>query len=570
MAEAGQVSTDASSRPSRVPASVALVLSLVAYAALQLGSLGHPLFWQDEGETAMFGRRVLDYGYPKVHGREGVVYGMGVPLEAAVDPENDAYLGSLWGQYYFAALAVAWSDGARDDHARTGRVRLPFALAGLAGLAGLVLAVRRELAARSGTALPAMTGFFLLACLATSLQLHLREARYAGPVLLLVGLAFWLDRKQARADTRASAGPGWALTLALVLVLLLNFFYPAAVALMIWLAIEAGLATRRAGQDGPAMHRLLLRVVPVAIAAVVAIPLFLHFDVFTLSRLYSERWQFGADVYFANLGHLVRFLWRYELLGVTALAEILLVITRTSADRRLDPARRVATSLWRLIIVYGLVGARNPIFFERYFVVLGPLLMLVFVLDVEVLWARFERRDGRRPARAARRTVVAVLVTGLVLTLLVRRHELAGRVQEIVVPVAGPIDVVVADLRARHRDPAGLVIATNYEAEPLMFYLGSEVVGRFHSGRPEAIAAERAVRPDVVIPRTGHTRRLDEVRRYLLTGGFERRALAIGDTPYNTIPELYAGRVLDETHWSTTRLPGPTLPAVSVYERASE
>ncbi len=570
MVEAGQASTDASTSKSRVSATFALAMSILVYATLQLGSLGHPLFWQDEGETAMFGRRILESGYPKVHGREGVVYGMGVPLEMAVDPETDAYLGSLWGQYYLAAAGVAWSDGATDDHTRTGRVRLPFVLFGMAGLFCLVLAMRSELAARSGTALPAITFFVLLSCLAVSLQLHLREARHAGPTVGLVGLAILLDRQQVRATARASTRIVAACGLTPVLWLLFNVFYPAAVSLMAWIAIEAALAARSEWRtDASAPNRFVDRIAPIIVAGIAAVPVVVYFDVFWLSRVYSERWSFGPDVYLGNLGHLLQFLWRHELLAAVLLVETLIVITRRSAAGRVGPTRRAAVSLWRLIVVYAAIGARNPIFFERYFVVLGPLLALVLVLDVEVLRARFAPAAGRS-AGSARWLLVVTLALVLGATGIERRHELVGRVREVVVPVEGPIDRIVADLRSRYADPSQLVVATNYEAEPLMFYLGSEVVGRFHSGDPEMIAAERTVLPDVVIPRTGHARRLGEVRRYLLKGGFVRRALSIGDTPYNSIPELYAGRVLDQTHWFATRLPGPDLPPVSIYERIDE
>ena len=39
-----------------------------ALALLLFAGLAHPLFWADEAETAMFGRRIIEFGYPKVHG----------------------------------------------------------------------------------------------------------------------------------------------------------------------------------------------------------------------------------------------------------------------------------------------------------------------------------------------------------------------------------------------------------------------------------------------------------------------------------------------------------------------
>src|SRR5262245_54433955 len=38
-----------------------LLLAIAALFAMLLGNLGHPLFWSDEADTAMFGMRVREY-----------------------------------------------------------------------------------------------------------------------------------------------------------------------------------------------------------------------------------------------------------------------------------------------------------------------------------------------------------------------------------------------------------------------------------------------------------------------------------------------------------------------------
>src|SRR5436190_354936 len=104
------------------------------FAALIFARLGQPLLWEDEAETAMHGRNVLEYGVPKMHVGRNIVYGAPLPLALGRNEALDAYVGSPWGQYFFAAPAVAWSEGARDLAARTWRMRLPFALAGRLGV----------------------------------------------------------------------------------------------------------------------------------------------------------------------------------------------------------------------------------------------------------------------------------------------------------------------------------------------------------------------------------------------------------------------------------------------------
>ncbi|MDG2333111.1 MAG: hypothetical protein P8Q97_02685 [Myxococcota bacterium] len=539
-------------------------LVLLIFVLLQLGSLGHPLFWQDEGETAMFGQRILEYGYPKVHADGNVVYGIGVPLALAVDEDRDAYRGSFWGQYYLAALGVWLAGDLEDLYAHTRWVRLPFALVGLLGLALLFLSVRPLLASRRGSAAVAAAIFAGLLCLSTSLILHLREVRYYAPALALLAALVWLEMR--RPPGREMGGPGRSLAAGLGLVVLFNFFHPAAFAAAGWLSLEWLIWARRSGGGiGRRMRRAWALGLALFAFAGVALGLAQVFEVAGYSRVLAERWSLGPGLYAENLLALVHYLLRYEFLAPLAAAEVALFLGRRARQEGDVGLLRARASLLRLALIYGLVGAANPIFFERYFVPVGPLLALVLVLDLELLWRGLvlTSRPDRRPGRTF------AVVCGLVLILLVtlRAGELRGRVMEIARPVRGPVDVAIEFIRANHPAPESLLIATNYEAEPFMYYLGSRVVGRFHGGTLARDAAEAAERPDLVIPRSAQPKTLRAVRRYLLGGSFERHELPVADVAYNNIPELSRGRVLSTTHRFETPEPGRDGPPLIIYER---
>ena len=549
--------------PRRRLAFVFFVAVTVLYGVLQLGALGHPLLWQDEGETAMFGRRILDYGFPKVHGPEGVVYGMSIPLAVGTDPERDAYRGSLWGQYYVAAIGVAWSEASDDLNEKTARVRFPFVLAGLVGLASLLWAFRKELRARSGTALPSAAVFMLLLCFSTSLQLHLREARYYGLVVGGVGIAVALQRSLL--DRPGGFGM-WVRSAALAtcLIGLLNIFYPAALALMGWLLLETVLiAWDSSASVSGRRQRIGAFAAPVMLAALAGVLLAVAFDVAGVAQALSTRWPLGPGLYLENLGHLLVFLLRWEFLGLVIVLELWLAwLGRSRLESNSD--RRPGFALLRLAAWMAFLGAFNPVFFERYFVAIGPLLAMVFVLEGEVLLGDWAGRD--RPTRGQTRIAVWFIALIALLSLGLRSAEFMGRMREVLSPVSGPVDYAVATIQAEEMEPNRLLIATNYEAEPLMFYLGSRVVGRFEP-RPDDGVTENAETPDWVIPRRGQPKRLEAVRGYLLRGSYEPRRLPIADMPYNALPELYSGRVLQQTHWFETPLPGEGRPPLIVYRQ---
>jgi hypothetical protein len=541
---------------------LALAASLVLLAWLTLGQLGHPLIWQDEGETVMFGQRILEYGYPKVHDGRNAIYGMGVAMAHGVEEESDAYIGSLWGQYYFAALGVALAEGIDDLNARTARLRLPFALAGCLGLLLVWLSVAPALARAGSGRLPAAVGYVLMLCTSTSLILHLREARYYALVVLLLGALVWAQRRLAECDGLPIP---WIAGTTVLLVLLFNAFYPAAVSVAVWLVLEAAL--RGARGDGTAIARLRSCAalwLPALLTALLALPFVVWFEMAQLSRLFSERYAFGLATYAANLGAALEFLLRYEWLAPVVAAEVAVFTLhrRSAMPEGQDVLRSTALSLMRLCVVWVGLGARNPIFFERYFVPLSPLLAAILVLDAALL----ARAGGLVPRRA--------LVVGLVILLLgmvgMKRVELAGHLAQLREPYRGPLDFVIPHLRDAYDDPSALTIATNYEAEPYVYYLGSRVVGRFYAETAEATAAERAARVDVVVPRRGQPRKLDLLWSYLDQGTFERREFPVVDLPYNNIPELDRGRVLTTTHLFRTRPPAEGESPFYIHERVRE
>ena len=542
-----------------------LLLTLFLYLFSQLAGLGHPLFWQDEGETAMFGQRVLEYGYPKVHAGGNRVFGIGVPLAYALDAESDAYTGSLWGQYYLAAVGVRLAQGVEDLQARTAWVRLPFALSGILGLGLFFLAIRPSFAGRAAKA-DAGIAFFLLAALSTSLILHLREGRYYAPALALLALIVWLHLRGLRIGAAYRLRD--AMPLGFALFVLFNFFYPAAVAVAGWLILEALLASRRGALGGPKGWREFL---PLAFAlvlfAVTALGLASFFGMLTLSRILSERWAFGLQGYGANLFELGHFLLRHEFLAPwLALEGLLFTLRRTGASAvESCEALDIRAALLRLFCVYAGVGAGNPIFFERYFIPLGPLLILMSLLDCEALRRMGFGFSSLSTAETGPRIASAVVLLVSALLIGIRAPEWMGHLKEIREPVRGPVDAAIEYIRAEFPHPEELTIATNYEAEAYMYYLGSRVVGRFHGGTPDLDAAEAALRPDLVIPRMSQPRRLAELRGYLHRDRFRRHELNAADVAYNNIPELFPGRLLSQTHRFETAGVGEAGPPLAIY-----
>jgi hypothetical protein len=517
-------------------AALALAAATALFLVLLLARIGHPLFWHDEAETAAFSERVLRFGYPKIHDGKNTLYSLWPPWRAAgigIDEASDAYTGSPWLQYYVGALGVAWGAGEPDLYERSARVRLPFAWLGCVGLGWLFWTLRSAFGPGRARTLAFAALYVVLLAGSVTLLLHLREARHYA--LTVLGTAAfcsaWLRRHAFGAGSFA-AYVAWG---AGALLWLFHSFHPAAVALGasagLWLA---GRASRRPGDARARLAWLARESAPLALAALAILPQLGFFDFFAQTQGWVE--HFGDPArYPRNAAFVLTTLLRHEWLAPALVLQ--LAVWRVvrgggaPAGEAQGAARRTAAGFLSLAIgVYALAVCGIPFLFERYFVVLGPLIALVLLLDLATLL------DAAPPARCVAR---AGLVAGSLAALVVlglRAPELAGRVAEIRTPYRGPLDFVIPYLAQRYPDPSALVIATNYEEPAFMFYLGSRVtVGFYGANLPD----DAAVAPDVIVPRPWPDH-IELLKQLAASRHYGVKRFPVGNLRWNNTPSLSA------------------------------
>ena len=66
-----------------------------------------------------------------------------IPLWLGYKPSHDAYITMTWGSYYYAAIGVCLARLTADIYLKTALIRLPFVIAGLAGLMIFAFTMRR-------------------------------------------------------------------------------------------------------------------------------------------------------------------------------------------------------------------------------------------------------------------------------------------------------------------------------------------------------------------------------------------------------------------------------------------
>lgn len=200
-----------------------LLVLLVALPPI-LGDLGGPMLWEDEGDTAIFARRIVETGLPTAwDGRTFLDSDYGFRVAPHLFGRDFVMVGTPWLPFYATAASFALL-GESEVAAR-----LPFALASLATIALLYAFVLRTTGCRRAAFAAALA---LVA--STQFVLYARECRSYGFNMLFTMLLLhgFVRLRPSGADGGAAGARRPDVWLAVAAVLLFHTqIIPAAIAL---------------------------------------------------------------------------------------------------------------------------------------------------------------------------------------------------------------------------------------------------------------------------------------------------------------------------------------------------
>ena len=536
-----------------------LVLLLTASIFKNISS---PLFWSDEGMTVMHGKRVLEYGYPKVHDGKNVLYDLDHSnLTLGIDKKTDAFIGGAnWGQYYVAALGVVIAEISDDIYVKTGIIRSLFAFFGLAGLV-LFAYLASNFFYSSLSKTVSLISFAFLELISVPLVLHLREARYYPLTVFLVALTVFAYVRY-RMLNKAGYGSFLVFLTISLFLLFLTFSPPYFILLIaIFLFESLMLATRlvlkHRGSQAATSSRLvppkalfleyLKIMLPLLLSLIAAAPLIFFFRMF---RIAEEMAKFNFSVagmdslqmYFMNLSLLWRYFSSSDYIYLAIILKVLLLACLslrvwTTHVSTLDIPKTVFSSfLTILFIVYAFSIAKIPnLLFTRYFIPLQPVLALIIILDAAVISDIISR--WRHAAAVFSRSVLIILCLGFVyLNISSNLENIEGHAYELFHPYKGALDYVIPFIKGKYKSTDNLVIATNYEETSFMYYLDAKVIVGYVGNN---LDDDSGATPDIIAFRSKVSNKFQDLfSDFLKKGQYIKIAFPVMDLPPNNFPEL--------------------------------
>ncbi|MCX6729960.1 MAG: hypothetical protein NT058_00445 [Candidatus Portnoybacteria bacterium] len=522
--------------------SIGTIIIVAVFAVSLFKNIAYPLLWNDEASTAMFGKRVLQYGYPKVHDDKNSLYlWSDQNHDIGTRSNGDVYIAEGWTQYYLAALGDSLANKSDDVYVKTAMLRIPFAVAGFLGIIifgltiGLFFNKNRKWA---------LIAFFIFELFSISLILHLREVRYYSLVILFASIIFNVYIRHVILKTLKYKHYLWVISL--LVVLLFHTHYPIAAAFMVALGIHSLiLAFSRCEKKLSIFVREFFKLaLPLFVSLIFIIPSLVYFKTLITANALTTEYALGFGVYVRNVVLALSFFAKFEFLCLAIFLKILLAIfIRNNKNNNAEDDKiliKTSNFLTLFFCVYILVIARSLYVFERYIIVLQPVLVCIILLDILLCWRRFHYVFvvGEYSRRAMLKMFLVLILMATGFNLIPQIKSIKGHLYEITHRYKGPLDFVIPYIQEKYGDSSKIIIATNYEENSYMYYLDSKTIVGYVGNN---LTEDRKLQPDVVIYRKYRNFDQDYVdvfNAFLNAEKYQKINFPIFDYPYNNIPEL--------------------------------
>jgi hypothetical protein len=541
---------------------------VILYALSLFKNISYPLLWNDEAETAVYAERILDFGFPKVHDGKNALNLFCQWMDIGMKAEYDAYIASVWGQYYFC-VPGAWLARKIDDlYLKAALLRIPFALIGIISVfiaSGLVLPLLKD----NLDKIRYRIAFFLYELFSVYLVLFLREVRYYSlliffSVLIIHVYSKWKFQKNISFIR-------YAVLMVTLLFLLFNVFYPAFAVICCSLfgyeILDSLCEWKKQSHPGKnpfwsVFKQVSSCMLPVLVVSILLFPLIQFFEITSLSAALSGSCSFNMKMYFEHLGIILKYYWKNDFLVLILLIKALLLFLRMYYRMRgknhpcWENQCKFSDFLTLFYLTMILFIARMPLLFERYFVWFHPFWVAMFILDLKLVYDMLLINSTNQ--------LKTRIILGCLLMILCnwigwkKAKMIQNHLYELSHPYKGPLDFVIPYIKEKYPHPERLVIATNYEEPSYMYYLKSRVTIGYCANNLEEDLKHV---PDIIIYRKQRDIHHHEILNSLLAKAkYKQTLFPVFDYLVNNNPET-------GMHLYKTLLPSTVEDCLEILEK---
>ncbi len=516
---------------------------LITFTCLLLFSvfknIQYPLMWGDEAETATYAKRILTYGYPKVHDGKNTLDSHMLPGDVTVNKRYDLYTIEMWGQYYFSAIGEYFARNTNNFYLKTAILRSSFAIMGMLGI--FILPILFSLLIKNTQKkILAFLLYIIIQLFSISLILHIREVRSYSLSIFLSSLAiiiFYTYHLKRKINSLS-----YFLLLFLFLFLLGNTFPPAYLAMTISFVIYILLKNFKVDIKEFVKNIIkkdnLIAFSPIILSVILYLPIMIFFETSKAAQAAFLSMNYNLSVYLEHFIRIPIFLAKYHLLYIAIYLKIINYLQ--SRNNRKIPQTDNLKEYDKLSFLLTLIFMVNlftipmtPFIFDRYFVFLQPLLSMIIITDLFKVYGFIKSHKENSQGNNVLAIHFYIIFLLFILAQVTNFDNLKGHVYELTHKYEGPMDKVIFYIKNKYPHPENISIYTPIEQLELIYYLESKVLC------DDNINCYKDP-PDIFIPRNYMTSDVlwERYNDYMKESKYEKIPLHILDYPVNNIPEF--------------------------------
>lgn len=513
---------------------LSLILLVIIFSFSLFKNISYPLLWNDEAETAVFGQRILKFGYPKVDDGKNIVSGVILPEKNLVNNKFGAYVATGQMHFYLASLAEYFAKKIDNLYLKTAIIRFPFAVFGFLSL--LIFAwMGANYFNNKLHKILYLNVFFIFIILSIPLVLHLREARYYSLLIFLTSLIL-LTYSNFHFLNRISYKTYFFL-IVLFLFLLFNTFYPAYFIIFLTFFIHQlnfGFIKEFKEKRGLVNSLILFlkNTLPVLVSLILIIPLALLFKTTDFSQSFLYYYN---NNYLINLIYIFEFFIKYEyLILALTLKVLLLIFSYLIGQSEIKKTTKIKFSNFLLLFILSYIFfiAISPFNFQRYYIVLIPIIFTMITLDIFSLF-KIISFSQLNIYKKIKKLLVFIIIFVIIFNLIPKTNLINNHFYEIFHQYQGPLDYVIPYIKEGYKKPGGLTIFTNYEENSYIYYLNAKTFNN--------ITNKLSQTPDIIIIRKCggvNYSNYESLNNLLKQAAYEKMSFPIFDYCFNNIPEI--------------------------------
>ena len=517
-----------------------LIIAILLFCIFLLSvfkNISYPLFWADEGMTAIGSERVLEYGYPKVHDGKNVFYDLKHSNpKLGISEKDDAYVGGTgWGQYYFGTIGYLLAEETDDIYLKTALYRTTFAIIGILGLL-LIGFFISKIFPDNFSRFAFITLFLLLELMSVSLAMLLREARYYSLVMFLSCLI--IGMYSSFRFYKPFNKIVFICIESIALWMLFFTFSPVYFIIILTVAIsELIIFVYQSFISGfiSSAKKALPVICSLAIALIGVYPFLSYFKTFEISKAMNEFCGYNNLMYWDNFKIVFDYFKKFELLFFAIILKIFLVFHIKKILNKKSALFYISNFLTLFFIVFIFAIGRIPNFiYTRYIIYLQPILAIIIILDFFIILQLFSINSNNLINNKI--LLLVILFSGLfIYTLSSNFKYIKGHIYEISHQYKGPLDYTIPFIQEQFPRTDTLVIATNYEETSYMYYLKCKVAVGFVGNN---LSEDSLITPDIIVYRKSYEKYKNVFLQYFKKSKYQAEIFPVYDNPVNNIPEF--------------------------------